>query len=150
MTRGCAPPWADTSSRRSPPRPPRVPWAAPAGAHAVLVRSLPPSRATLAEKPDRVQLWFNERLEPAFSSVSVWSAAGTQVDAGDARVAQDDAKRLSVTLPALPPGAYSVRYRVLSSTATWSIRASRSPSATDPRQVGAAVSPPPRTQAAGA
>jgi len=89
-------------------------WAASAGAHAVLVRSMPAGRATLVEKPDRVQLWFNERLEPAFSSVSVWSAAGTQVDAGDARVAQDDAKRLSVTLPALPPGTYSVRYRVLS------------------------------------
>jgi methionine-rich copper-binding protein CopC len=89
-------------------------WTPPAGAHAVLVRSTPPGRATLAEKPDRVQLWFNERLEPAFSSVSVWSSAGTQVDAGDARVGPDDAKRLSVTLPPLPPGAYSVRYRVLS------------------------------------
>jgi copper resistance protein C len=89
-------------------------FATPAGAHAVLVRSTPPGRATLAEKPDRVQLWFNERLEPAFSSVSVWSSAGTQVDAGDARVGPDDAKRLSVTLPPLPPGAYSVRYRVLS------------------------------------
>ena len=88
--------------------------ATPAGAHAVLVRSTPPGRATLAEKPDRVQLWFNERLEPAFSSVSVWSSAGTQVDAGDARVGHDDAKRLSVTLPPLPPGTYSVRYRVLS------------------------------------
>jgi methionine-rich copper-binding protein CopC len=86
----------------------------PAGAHAVLVRSTPPARATLAEKPDRVQLWFNERLEPAFSSVSVWSSAGTQVDAGDPRVSPDDAKRLSVTLPPLPPGTYSVRYRVLS------------------------------------
>ena len=88
--------------------------ATPAGAHAVLVRSTPPGRATLAEKPDRVQLWFNERLEPAFSSVSVWSSAGTQVDAGDARVSPDDARRLSVTLPPLPPGTYSVRYRVLS------------------------------------
>ena len=89
-------------------------WTSPAGAHAVLVRSTPPGRTTLAEKPDRVQLWFNERLEPAFSSVSVWSSAGTQVDAGDARVGHDDAKRLSVTLPPLPPGAYRVRYRVLS------------------------------------
>ena len=89
-------------------------WTPPAGAHAVLVRSTPPGRATLAEKPDRVQLWFSERLEPAFSSVSVWSSAGTQVDAGDARVGHDDARRLSVTLPPLPRGAYSVRYRVLS------------------------------------
>ena len=80
----------------------------------MLVRSSPPGRATLAEKPDRVQLWFNERLEPSFSSVSVWSSAGTQVDAGDARVAPDDANRLSVTLPPLRPGTYSVRYRVLS------------------------------------
>ena len=90
------------------------PWALPAAAHAVLVRSAPAARTTLAEKPDRVQLWFNERLEPAFSSVSVWSAAGTQVDAGDARVAPDDPKRLSVSLLPLPPGTYSVRYRVLS------------------------------------
>jgi len=89
-------------------------WTLPAGAHAVLVRSTPPGRAALAEKPDRVQLWFNERLEPAFSSMSVWSAAGAQVDAGDARVDPDDAKRLSVTLPRLPAGTYSVRYRVLS------------------------------------
>jgi hypothetical protein len=89
-------------------------WIPPAGAHAILVRSTPPGRATLAEKPDRVQLWFNERLEPAFSSVSVWSSTGTQVDAGDARVGHDDAKRLSVTLPPLPPGTYSVRYHVLS------------------------------------
>jgi methionine-rich copper-binding protein CopC len=74
--------------------------ATPAGAHAVLVRSTPPGRATLAEKPDRVQLWFNERLEPAFSSVSVWSSAGTQVDAGDARVGPEDAKRLSGDAPA--------------------------------------------------
>jgi len=90
------------------------PWAPAAAAHAVLVRSAPAARATLAEKPDRVQLWFNERLEPAFSSMSVWSAAGTQVDAGDARVAPDDPKRLSVSLLPLPPGAYTVRYRVLS------------------------------------
>ena len=46
--------------------------------------------------------------------MSVWSSAGTQVDARDARVGPDDAKRLSVTLLPLPPGAYSVRYRVLS------------------------------------
>ena len=88
--------------------------ATPAGAHAVLVRSTPPGRATLAEKPDRVQLWFNERLEPAFSSLSVWSSAGAQVDARDARVGPDDARRLSVTLPRLSSGVYSVRYRVLS------------------------------------
>lgn len=89
-------------------------WAPPAGAHAVLVRSVPPSRAALARGPDRVHLWFNERLEPAYSSLGVWSAAGARVDRSDARVSPDDAKSLSVTLAPLAPGAYTVRYRVLS------------------------------------
>ena len=89
----------------------------PAGwveAHAVLVRSAPAARAAVATAPDRVVLWFNERLEPAYSSVSVWSEAGTQVDKKDARVEADDPKRLAVTLARLAPGAYTVRYRVLS------------------------------------
>jgi methionine-rich copper-binding protein CopC len=88
--------------------------AASAGAHAVLVRSSPAGRATVATAPDRVLLWFNERIEPAFSSASVWSAAGAQVDRKDARVDPDDAKRVTVSVPPLPPGAYTVRYRVLS------------------------------------
>jgi methionine-rich copper-binding protein CopC len=46
--------------------------------------------------------------------VTVWSAAGAQVDRQDARVGPDDPKRLSVTLPALAAGTYTVRARVLS------------------------------------
>jgi len=85
-----------------------------AEAHAVLVKSIPSSRAVLSHPPDRVQLWFSERIEPAFSSVSVWNVAGTQVDRKDARVGAEDPKQLSVTLPVLAPGAYTVRVRVLS------------------------------------
>jgi methionine-rich copper-binding protein CopC len=64
--------------------------------------------------PERVDLWFNERLEPAYSSVSVWSAAGRQVDGRDAAVATDDRQRLSVSISAREPGVYTVKYRVLS------------------------------------
>ena len=85
-----------------------------AGAHAVLVKSAPASRALLGHPPDRVQLWFNEQLEPAFSGMSVWSAAGTQVDNHDATVGPDDDKRLSVTVKPLAAGPYTVRFRVLS------------------------------------
>ena len=88
--------------------------AAPALAHAVLVKSIPDSRAALGRPPDRVQLWFNERLEAAFSTVSVWSESGRQVDRQDAVVGPDDAKRLSVSLPPMEPGTYMVRFRVLS------------------------------------
>ena len=83
-------------------------------AHAFLVKSAPAGRATLARAPDRVQLWFNERLEPAYSSVSVWDAAGAQVDSKNGAVSAEDPRRLELSLPALPPGRYVVRFRVLS------------------------------------
>jgi methionine-rich copper-binding protein CopC len=86
----------------------------PADSHAVLVRSIPGSRAVLSHPPERVQLWFSERLEPAFSSAAVWSASGAQVDRRDARVDPDDPKQLSVTLHPIEPGTYTVRCRVLS------------------------------------
>ena len=87
---------------------------ATAAAHAFLVKSMPAGRATLARSPERVQLWFNERLEPAYSSISLWDAAGAQVDARNGAVSADDPKRLELPLPALEPGRYVVRFRVLS------------------------------------
>jgi copper resistance protein C len=83
-------------------------------AHAALVRSVPAARSDLRRVPDRVQLWFNERLEPAYSSLSVVDGGGNRVDGQDARVGPDDPKLLSVSLPALSPGSYTVRFRVLS------------------------------------
>jgi methionine-rich copper-binding protein CopC len=82
--------------------------------HAYLVRSTPAARAVVARTPERVQLWFNERLEPAYSRVSVWNGAGQRVDAGDVQVASTEPTRLSVAVPPLPAGAYTVKYRVLS------------------------------------
>lgn len=84
-----------------------------ADAHAALVKAAPAARAVV-DTPPRVDLWFNERLEAAYSRVSVWDAGGTQVDRKDVRVAADDPKRLSVGVAALRPGSYTVRYRVLS------------------------------------
>ena len=84
------------------------------GAHASLVRSVPAHRAVLGQMPERVQLWFNERLEPAYSTVSVWNEAGAQVDARDVTVGPDDPRRLSVTVETRQPGLYTVKYRVLS------------------------------------
>jgi methionine-rich copper-binding protein CopC len=85
-----------------------------AEAHAVLVRSSPPHRAVLAQAPERVELWFNERLEPAYSTASVWSEAGSQVDARNVTVTTDDPRRLSVLLTTRAAGFYTVKYRVLS------------------------------------
>jgi copper resistance protein C len=82
--------------------------------HAVLVKSIPAHRAVLSRVPTRVQLWFNERLEAQFCSLSVWNAGGQQVDRGDVHVSPEDPKKLSVGLAALAPGTYTVKYRVLS------------------------------------
>lgn len=88
--------------------------AADGWSHAYLVRSAPAARAAVARSPERVQLWFNERLEPAYSRVSVWNADARRVDAGDVQVGPAERTRLSVGVPPLPAGAYTVKYRVLS------------------------------------
>lgn len=85
-----------------------------ARAHSVLARSQPARGAAVARAPERVRLWFTERLEPAFATLSVWSQAGIQVDADDAAVDAADPTLLSVGTPNLAPGRYTVRYRVLS------------------------------------
>lgn len=88
--------------------------AADTWAHAVLVRSAPTARATLSRPPERVNLWFNERLEPAYSRASVWDTRGLQVDAADAAVDAGEPTRLSVGVPGLKAGTYTVKFRVLS------------------------------------
>lgn len=85
-----------------------------AAGHSLLVRSRPGRGATVARAPERVQLWFSERIEPAYAKLSVWSHAGTQVDAGGAAVDPGDPTLLSVTTPTLGPGRFTVRFRVLS------------------------------------
>jgi methionine-rich copper-binding protein CopC len=87
---------------------------ASAQGHAVLVKAVPAQRAALTESPPRVELWFNERLEPAYSRAQVTNEAGHQIDLRDVTVSKEDAKRLSLSLPPLGPGRYTVRFRVLS------------------------------------
>ena len=85
-----------------------------ADAHAFLIRSAPTARAALVRPPERVQLWFNERLEPAYSKVSVWDGGGQQVDARDGAVDPGEPTRLQVGLLPLVAGTYTVKFRVLS------------------------------------
>ena len=89
----------------------------PAGAvfaHALLRKSEPAQRAVLSRPPAQVRLWFNERLEAAFSELSVRDAGGKAVTDEPASVPAEDPKRLELALPSLRPGTYTVRYKVLS------------------------------------
>jgi methionine-rich copper-binding protein CopC len=89
-------------------------WPATALAHAFLVKATPAPRAVVNHPPARVELWFSERLEPAYSSLSVTDASGAPVDRGNVTVGPEDPRRLGVSLSALEPGRYTVKFRVLS------------------------------------
>lgn len=68
--------------------------------------------ATLTVSPSRVRIWFDSALEPAFSTIKVYSADGRMVDKRDGRVNSSDAKLLEVSVPRLPPGTYRVIWGV--------------------------------------
>jgi copper resistance protein C len=85
-----------------------------AAAHAVLQRAEPRVESKLKRPPEEVRLYFTERLEPAYSSLRVLDASGLQVDHRDSRVDRANPVLLRATLPPLPPGSYTVRWRVLS------------------------------------
>lgn len=85
-----------------------------AAAHALLQKTSPPPRAVLRDAPKLVELWFNERLEPAFSTVTLSRDGGSPLRTGRASVGGQDPRRLALPLPPLPPGSYTVRFRVLS------------------------------------
>ena len=83
-------------------------------AHAFLEHASPRVGSTVEAPPSRVMLHFSQDLEPAFSRVQVFDAAGREVDGKDAKVDVHDASSLAVSLPALSPGKYRVKWRVLS------------------------------------
>ncbi len=85
-----------------------------ASAHAYLDRALPVAGSVVRESPREVKLWFTQRVESAFSRIEVFDAAGKRVDAGDVTIDPGDAKLLRVSLPALAPGTYRVKWRVVS------------------------------------
>jgi methionine-rich copper-binding protein CopC len=87
---------------------------APLLAHAYLVKSIPAQRAVLFRAPDKIQLWFNERLEPRYSSISLSDPNGKLVETGKAKVSVEDPKLLFISIQSLPAGRYVIKYRVLS------------------------------------
>lgn len=83
-------------------------------AHAHLVRATPAPGTTIHAAPDDITLRFNEKIEPAFSSVVVRDASGKQVDKADAQVDAADRTVLRVSLQPLEPGTYKVEWKAVS------------------------------------
>jgi len=89
-------------------------FASIAAAHAALDHALPAPGSSLREAPPQLQLWFTQRIEPAFSTVEVTDEHGQRVDNRDSRVEAAEGKLLSVSLAHLQPGRYRVAWRVVS------------------------------------
>jgi len=83
-------------------------------AHAFLDHADPAVGSTLHRTPAQVKLWFSEPIEPAFSSLRVFDARGSEIDKGDQTVSSNDKTLLAVSVPNLPPGTYRVVWRVVS------------------------------------
>ena len=90
-------------------------WYIPqAQAHAMLVKSEPPRRATLVKSPTQIKLWFNEEVEKDYASLTLLDANKTPVMDVRPQLAPEDAKAIQLPVPELAPGKYSVKFRVLS------------------------------------
>ena len=82
-----------------------------AAAHAFLERAEPRVGNRVATPPQQVTLWFSEKLEAAFSRMTVTNAAGQRVDTGKARVSGN---QMSISVRPGGAGAYRVNWHVLS------------------------------------
>jgi putative copper export protein/methionine-rich copper-binding protein CopC len=83
----------------------------PVAAHGYLIRAIPEDRAVLERAPARVQYWFSEGLEPAYSEISIADQEGNVLATGG--LSPNDDKLLTARLPNdLPDGAYIVDLRL--------------------------------------
>ena len=83
-------------------------------AHAFPDHALPAVGSTVTTAPHQVEIWFTEKLEPAFSRIEVLDATGKRVDGGDTRGDPQNESLLLVSLKPLPPGTYKVHWHAVS------------------------------------
>ncbi|HJZ76813.1 MAG TPA: copper resistance CopC family protein [Vicinamibacterales bacterium] len=78
-------------------------------AHTKLVKSEPAAGAALAAAPKQVQLWFNEKIDPAVSKIELTSAAG-KVALGPAHVIGEKSLIAPIT-GKVDAGSYSIAWQ---------------------------------------
>jgi methionine-rich copper-binding protein CopC len=83
-------------------------------AHAALVKSDPPRRASLSSPPKQIQLWFNEQVEGSYASITVLDSKKNSMTENRPEVVLNDPKSIILNLPQMEPGRYTVQYRVMS------------------------------------
>ena len=93
------------------------PGAVPVAAHAIVLESVPAPGAVLARAPERVILRFNSKIEKRLTRVTLANSDGVSrlvSIASDGPGGDREPDRIVIPLPALPPGRFVIRYKVLS------------------------------------
>jgi methionine-rich copper-binding protein CopC len=85
--------------------------AVPALAHAFLEKASPAAGENLHAAPAKIELQFSEKLEPAFSNVTVTNAAGADMRAGPPSISGGE---IDQPLKPLGPGRYRVSWHAVS------------------------------------
>lgn len=81
-----------------------------AQAHASLKTSVPATNATVDASPKEIVLTFNEKIEDAFSAITVKDAAGKDVTTPKAHVDTQDGTTLHLEPPTLASGVYTIQW----------------------------------------
>jgi hypothetical protein len=82
--------------------------------HAFLDHAVPSVGGTVATPPAKVQMFFSEAIEPAFSGAEITAGHGQPIAAGAAAVDSQNGMELVLSLPTLAPGHYTVHWHVVS------------------------------------
>jgi methionine-rich copper-binding protein CopC len=83
-----------------------------AQAHAILKSSNPAAGVTVDAAPKEIALTFNEKVEQAFSNITLADGAGKEVVTGKAKVDEANPAILRLVVPSLPAGTYTVTWAV--------------------------------------
>ena len=83
-----------------------------ASAHSFPEKETPSAGQMVASPPSEVVIDFDAPIEKLFAKLEVDAADGTNQGAGAPQVS-DDGLRLSVKVPALKPGDYTVKWAVV-------------------------------------
>ena len=81
-------------------------------AHASLKQSTPEAGASLTVAPQEIVLAFNEKVEGAFSTITLSDGEGKAIGANKAKLDAANPAVLRLAVPALHAGAYTVAWAV--------------------------------------
>ncbi|CAJ0772760.1 copper resistance protein CopC [Ralstonia chuxiongensis] len=84
-----------------------------ASAHGKLESAEPAPGSTVSSVTSPLRMTFNEELEPAFSTARVTDAKGSAVSTEKAKVDSADPRSLTLGVPKLAVGTYSVDWAVM-------------------------------------